>query len=272
MPGTEMPKGVACLAESIRAVDDRHQLAGFEAFVRYGRSRFCRRPMSRTASCVVTPIHQPTMATRSSRAIFGPPTVAYLPRGFSERGIECRARGLRIENQVVAPSVSGEVFLRVVDDEVETETPHHFQFCGAVNSSDLDVLQFRQLDGDCTTPPPAPLIKIRWPARSGPFAKGLARRAGRLGAARPLARRSYVRVSRQGAFGRTDILRKAAPAPNAERRQIAVDLVSHAKTLNAAAHCGNPPGDVGTENTLSWRTEGEWKRRALEDTPIPIVD
>src|SRR5687767_13090287 len=33
MPGTEMPKGVARLAESIRAVDDRHQLAGFEALV-----------------------------------------------------------------------------------------------------------------------------------------------------------------------------------------------------------------------------------------------
>ena len=77
------------------------------------------------------------------------------------RVLECRARGLRIENQVVAPAASGEVFLRVVDDVVEAEPPHHLQLYGAVDAGDLDVLQFRELDGDRTDPPPAPLIRIR---------------------------------------------------------------------------------------------------------------
>ena len=162
MPGTEMPKGVACLAESIRAVDDRHQLAGFEASFKYGRSRFCRRPMSRTALSVVTPIHQPTMATRSSRAISGPPTVAYISAWIQRaRVLECRARGLRIENQVVAPSVSGEVFLRVVDDEVEAETPHHFSFAALSTPVTSTSCSFANWMAIVPTPPPAPLIKIR---------------------------------------------------------------------------------------------------------------
>ena len=128
---------------------------------------------------------------------------------------------------------------------VEAEPPHHLQFCGAVDAGDFDVLQFRELDGDRTDTAPGAIDQDSLTRSQRPIRKETLH--GELAGLRERSRLLEGHTCgfrHQGAFGSTDILRKAAPAASAEDGQIAVDLVSHAKTLNAAAHRGDSSGDV----------------------------
>src|SRR6185295_20405825 len=84
---------------------------------------------------------------RDRRTADGRIGAAGLERSYVVGGSTCRPR---VDDQIVLTSVPGEVFLRVVDDVIETRAAHRLEFHPAVDAGDLDVghLRFRELDAD----------------------------------------------------------------------------------------------------------------------------
>ena len=66
-------------------------------------------------------------------------------------GLQCtrvgerRTIGLHIENQVVAPTSPGEIFLQIIDDMVEANRAQEVLFFRAIHTSHFNTVQFGEL-------------------------------------------------------------------------------------------------------------------------------